>query len=121
MGGTMNRPETLTGNEAPEGGESSQHVLASLRLAYPRGHAALQQAVAGRPLGDLADIEVHADRLCLVPSGAGDPREVPFDIAGITPRGGFFDVLLDHDRHTVLAVAEPDPAAAGNSETDQAA
>ncbi|WP_305783773.1 hypothetical protein [Symbioplanes lichenis] len=80
-----------------------QDVVASLRRAYPRGHAAILKA-AGDVSG-LGDIEVHAGRLRLVPRDGGPARDVPFDIADITPRGGTFDLLLDHDRQTVLTEA----------------
>ncbi|HEX6355710.1 hypothetical protein [Actinophytocola sp.] len=58
----------------------------------------------GLDLDTSGDVEVHADRLRLR-DRSGD-LEIPFDIQSIMPRGGTFDVVLDHDRETVLLLAD---------------
>jgi malonyl CoA-acyl carrier protein transacylase len=77
-------------------------LLPSLRLVYPRGSAALQRTIAAAG-DDVADVEIHADHLRLARS-SGAVADVPFDAEHITPPGGAFDLLLDHDRETLLGV-----------------
>lgn len=87
-------------------------VSAALRWTYPEGYADMEKAFADAPGGldphTAADVEVHADRLRRSDPSGAVVAEVAFDIQGITPRGGMFDVVLDHDRETVLLVTGRD-------------
>lgn len=89
--------------------EVLESVTSALRRTYPRGYSDMAKAVAaasgGLDLDTAADVEVHADRL-RCGDRFGVVEEIAFDIQSITPRGGMFDVVLDHDRETVLLLGD---------------
>jgi malonyl CoA-acyl carrier protein transacylase len=81
----------------------------SLRRAYPQGYSDMEKAIAdGFDLYTPVDIEVHADRLRLSDRSGDTVAEIAFDIQSITPRGGMFDIVLDHDRESVFLLGGQD-------------
>jgi hypothetical protein len=90
-------------------------AVGSLRRTYPWFHTSMQEVIAQASetieLPNVTDIEVHADRLRLSSSiRGGAVAEIPFDMTGMTPRGGVFDFVLDHDRQTVFLLSGQDDA-----------
>ncbi|ROP34959.1 malonyl CoA-acyl carrier protein transacylase [Saccharothrix texasensis] len=87
-------------------------AASSLRRAYPHGYAGLEKAIADSSaeadLPNVADVEVHADRVRLSCHRGDVVAEVPFDVSGAAPHGGVPDFVLDHDRQAVFLFSDRD-------------
>ncbi|NUT96677.1 MAG: ACP S-malonyltransferase [Saccharothrix sp.] len=116
-GGTDGRAAVISDGDArrittPPRPGIPEWVASSLRRAYPHGYPGLEEAIADAStavdLPDVADVEIHADRVRLSCHRGDVVAEVPFDVSGIAPHGGAPDFVLDHDRQTVFLFSDRD-------------
>lgn len=116
-GRTGGRAAVISGGDArrittPPRPGIPEWVASSLRRAYPHGYAGLEKAITdASPAVDLpnvADVEIHADRVRLSCRRGDVVAEVPFDVSGTAPHGGVPDFVLDHDRQAVFLFSDRD-------------